>query len=213
MPTQKYMVDGERVPGTTTIISRFKESGALLWWANQEGLAGRSIRGEDSTAQKAADIGTIAHAMMECDIKGREFKPDGIAEELLDPAKKAFSAYIEWKNQTQLSLCEAEMPLVSKRYRYGGTLDTILVKGILSLGDFKTSNAIYADYLLQLSAYRNLWEENFPDRPIRGGFHLLRFSKQGDFAHHWWGELDEAWEAFKLMRQLYDFDKKLKARI
>jgi hypothetical protein len=213
MPTMKYMVNGERVPGTTTIIGRFKESGALLWWANQEGLAGRSIRGEDSAAQKAADIGTIAHAMMECDIKGKEFIKDDYPADLIPPAEKAFSAYCEWKNQTQLSMAESEMPLVSKKYRYGGTLDTILVKGVLSLGDFKTSNAIYMDYLLQLAAYRNLWEENFPDRLIVGGFHLLRFSKQGDFTHSWWGELDDAWEAFKLMRQLYDFDKKLKARL
>jgi len=38
MPTPKagyYNVKGERVPGTTTIISRFKDSGALIHWANQ----------------------------------------------------------------------------------------------------------------------------------------------------------------------------------
>jgi len=213
MPTHKYMVDGERVPGTTTIISRFKESGTLMYWANREGLQGRTLRGEDSTAVKAAEIGTIAHAMMEADIRNRTFTADGIPEQMLVPARKAFGAYREWKNQTQLRLCESEMPLVSRNYRYGGTLDAMLVKGVLSLGDFKTSNAIYMDYLIQLAAYRNLWDENFPDRPIAGGFHLLRFSKQGDFTHSWWAELDDAWEAFKLMRQLYDFDKKLKLRI
>lgn len=213
MPTQIYKVDGVRVPGTTTIISRFKDSGALLAWANREGLEGRPLRGEGSTAERAADIGTIAHLMMECDIKERKFDPTPYSDDMLTPANKAFSAYLIWKNQTQLKLCEAETPLVSKTYLYGGTLDTILVKGVLSLGDFKTSNAIYTDYLIQLAAYRNLWEENYPNRPIAGGFHLLRFSKQGDFAQHWWAELDDAWEAFKLMRELYNYDKKLKVRI
>lgn len=213
MPTQIYKVDGIRVPGTTSIISRFKDSGALLAWANKEGLEGRPLRGEGSTADRAAEIGTIAHLMMECDIKGREFVKDDYPYELIEPAEKSFAAYREWKNQTQLQLDEAETPLVSKKYMYGGTLDTILVKGVLSLGDFKTSNAIYTDYLIQLAAYRNLWEENYPERPIVGGFHLLRFSKQGDFAHHWWGELDDAWESFKLMRELYNYDKKLKARV
>ena len=38
MPTPKsgyYNVKGDRVPGTTTIISRFKDSGALIHWSNQ----------------------------------------------------------------------------------------------------------------------------------------------------------------------------------
>ena len=38
MPSPKsgyYNAKGERVPGTTTIISRFKDSGALIHWANQ----------------------------------------------------------------------------------------------------------------------------------------------------------------------------------
>jgi len=34
MPTQPYKVHGKRVPSVTTIIGRFKESGALLYWAN-----------------------------------------------------------------------------------------------------------------------------------------------------------------------------------
>jgi hypothetical protein len=177
------------------------------WDCGRKGLDYRKVR------DAAADAGTIAHEMVECDIRGKEFKADGYAPELLEPARRAYGAYCEWKRQTQLQPVETELALVSRKYRYGGTLDTMLVQGALSLGDWKTSNAIYQDYLLQLAAYRNLWEENHPDRPITGGFHLLRFSKVGDFAHHWWSELDDAWEAFKLMRQLYDYDRKLKARI
>ena len=32
---------GNRLPSVTTIIGRFKESGGLLYWANQQGLKAR----------------------------------------------------------------------------------------------------------------------------------------------------------------------------
>ena len=32
-PSEGYRIDGKRVPSVTTIIGRFKESGALLRWA------------------------------------------------------------------------------------------------------------------------------------------------------------------------------------
>src|ERR1051326_3779732 len=39
MPTQPYRTkNGKRVPGVTTILSRFKDSGGLIWWANRLAL-------------------------------------------------------------------------------------------------------------------------------------------------------------------------------
>jgi hypothetical protein len=79
--------------------------------------------------------------------------------------------------------------------------------------DWKTSNAVYSDYLLQLAAYKHLWEANHPDQPLVGGFHLCRFSKDhGDFAHHYYAELDRAWDMFKHLRAAYGFDYELKKR-
>ncbi len=104
-------------------------------------------------------------------------------------------------------------------HRFGGTLDAILVQGKLALGDWKTSNGIYADYLLQLSAYQILWEENFPDRPITGGFHLLRFSKATDdsdpvsFSHHYWSQLDVAKEQFLHLLAAFKLDKRIKSLV
>jgi hypothetical protein len=81
----------------------------------------------------------------------------------------------------------------------------ICVANGLVLLDYKTSNGVYSDMLIQLAAYKNLWEENRPDLPITGGCHLLRFAKErGDFAHHYFQELDDEWEQFLLFRQAYD---------
>jgi hypothetical protein len=90
----------------------------------------------------------------------------------------------------------------------------MLVSGKLSLGDWKSSDAIYHDYLIQLAAYGILWEENYPDRPIEGGYHLLRFAKDTpDFVHYHFGDLREAAEQFLDYRRCFDRDKSLKARV
>jgi len=109
---------------------------------------------------------------------------------------------------------ETEITLVSEAHRFGGTPDAIgYLDGKLCLLDWKTSNAVYSDYLIQLAAYKVLWEENRPQYPLEGGFHLLRFAKEhGDFSHHFYPNLDEAWRQFVLLREAYDIDKQLKKR-
>lgn len=215
-PKEGYRTaDGTRVPGTTTIIGRFKESGALLRWAWKQGREGRELYEERDTA---GEIGTAAHAMVEASIKGLDpedaLTASGLADEHKDRARGAFKAYQSWASMSRLQIIDQEMRLVSEKYRFGGTPDAIgLVNGELCLVDWKTSNGVYADYLMQLAAYRQLWEEAHPDQPLVGGFHLCRFSKEyGDFAHHFYPELGSAWEMFKHLRSAYEFDKELKKR-
>jgi len=214
MPTAKggyYTKAGERVPSVTTIISRFKESGALMNWAWRMGQEGKDYREERDAA---ANAGTLAHAMVEAWVRGIQADLAGYDADTIAKASRAFSAFEEWARQTQLKITHPETALVSERYRYGGTLDGMIVSGKLALGDVKTSNALYHDYLMQLAAYGVLWEENFPDQPITGGYHILRFSKDdGDFEHRWFGDLSDAREMFLLLRQAYDLDAKLKKRI
>ena len=211
-PTDGYRIDGERVPGVTTIISRFKPSGGLIHWAWQQGKDGKDYR---ETRDAAANAGTIAHDMVEADIYGAPFAASQYKPELIAKAEGAFKAYQEWKQQTELQIAEAELSLLSRKFRYGGTIDALFVRGSLALGDWKTSNAVYADYLIQLGAYAILWEENYPERPISGGFHLLRFSKQEhpddpiSFAHHFWSDLEIAKRQFLLYREAFDLDKRL----
>ena len=217
MPTPKagyHLADGTRVPGTTTIIGRFKDSAGLMHWAFKQGKLGKERLYEE--AEKAADIGTLAHAMVELHIKGDDphvalAEADG---DMRGKAQSAFKAYLAWEGMTKLRVIEQEMQLVSEKYRYGGTPDAIwLINNELCLLDWKTSNSVYGDYLVQLAAYRNLWEEHNPDRPLTGGFHLLRFAKEyADFAHHYYPNLDSAWRAFTLMRELYEIDRELKQR-
>ena len=72
-PRQGYRdKDGKRVPGVTTIIGRFKDSGGLLWWAFEQGKSAE--RGEINSLydkrDEAGESGTIAHALVEMFIRG-----------------------------------------------------------------------------------------------------------------------------------------------
>ena len=212
MPTPKkgYWIEGKRVPSVTTILSRYKESGGLIHWAWQMGMDGIDYR---DIRDAAATAGTAAHEMVECFIRDKEFDSNKYDSDILEKAETSYGAFRKWAGSTHLKPTETECSLISTKHRFGGTLDAMLVDDKLSLGDWKTSNAVYADYLLQLAGYAILWEENYPNLTIKGGYHLLRFDKEyGDFHHHWYANLDDEKRAFLLMRELYEIDKRTKKR-
>jgi hypothetical protein len=60
---------GNRLPSVTTIIGRFKESGGLLYWANQQGLEGKTL---DQARAEVTTPGTLAHKAVE-DLFGGHF--------------------------------------------------------------------------------------------------------------------------------------------
>ena len=205
MGTHRYKLeDGTRIPSVTTIIGRFKNSGGLLHWANEQGLQGKTL---DEARMPAAQAGTLAHEMVECELRGQPFeRPPGVDDRVMAHATAAFKVYLEWKNSSKINVLHSEVALVSEKHKFGGCLDAIgELDGRLVLIDWKTSAAVYADYLYQLAAYGILWDENYPDRAIDGGYHLCRFAKeQGDFGHHYYPSLHDEREVFLTMRNLYD---------
>lgn len=216
MPTHLYRDENnQRVPSVTTIIGRFKDSGALLYWANSEGLNGKTL---DEARIPAATAGTMAHDLVEAHLNGRpepELRGD---PEIISKAKSAFAAYRGWHDMTSLEVRHTEVPLVSNQHRFGGCLDAIgIVKSMnngLALVDWKTSNSIYSDYLYQLAAYAILWDENYPDTPITGGYHLCRFAKEeGDYSHNYYPSLESEKQTFLLMRDLYNRVKATEKRV
>jgi hypothetical protein len=223
-PSQGYYnAAGDKVPGTTTIIGRFKDSGGLIQWAYKSGREHERLVAQGKEAprhlydvvQAAADAGTIAHDMIEANILNAAYTPPASApESVLTKARNAFAQFKEWRAQTGLEIVATERAYVSERYQFGGTVDAIGrdTRGRIVLLDWKTSGAVYSDMLIQLAAYALLLEECAPEYTPEG-FHLLRVAKESaDFAHHFYGELEEAKEQFTLLRRAYDIDKRLSKR-
>lgn len=210
--------NGKRCPGVTTITGRFKDSGGLIQWAYKCGLDGIDINRARDTA---AGAGTLGHEFIDASIHERAPVLPSASElgmndpeyaEAIERARTSFAAFEDWRKTTHLEIVRTEFPLVSELHRFGGTPDALArVGGKLTLLDWKTSNSVYSDYLIQLGGYDLLCAEHGLG-PLEGA-HLVRFGKEfADFHHHFWGRsvLNAAGEAFLLMRQLYDYDAALK---
>lgn len=209
--------DGKRIPSVTTILGRFKDSGALMHWAFKQGQEGKQHLYEDR--DKAATCGTLAHEMIEVHVNGYDHLGllKGVDEDIKVKALNAYHMAMDWMADSKIEIISKwqEIQMISEKYQYGGTPDAIgrNSKGELCLLDWKTSNGVYSDYGLQLAAYAQLWNENYPDEPLTGGFHICRFSKDHpDFSHHFYRELDIEWLQFELLRKAYAQDKAIAKR-
>lgn len=222
MPTAKagYRVNGTKVPSVTTVISRFKDSGALLSWAFNQGQACErgEITGLYDKRDEACSAGTLAHLMVEKHINW-EPAPDlsEYPSEIVTQAQRGFENYLQWQSDNRIEIIHQELQMVSESHRFGGCPDAIGInsKGNRVILDWKNSSSgPYVDWILQLAAYKILWEENHPKELIDGGYHSLRFSKENaDFHHSYWQELQDAEEQFLLFLKAYELDKKLKKRL
>jgi hypothetical protein len=210
-----YLRDRTRVPAVTTIAGWAGDKNGIINWAKRIWYAGGAagIPFEDVYTPEA-DIGTLVHELIEAEIHGLAHPK--IAAEFRKPVAAAFEAWREWMENSQIVVVATELPLVSEVHRFGGTLDAVLRdrKGRLAIGDWKSSKAVYGEYLRQVAAYGILWDEHHPEEAITGGFHIMRFSKEhGDLEHRHYPELDDARELFLMLRQAYDLDARVGKRV
>ncbi|MFZ9767173.1 MAG: hypothetical protein ACO3C4_01615 [Candidatus Limnocylindrus sp.] len=220
------LASGEKVPSVTTVL-KFKDPGPLVQWAYKQGREHgyREGRGEPAPSSlyeqqdKILSIGTAVHEMCEVYVKGGDPKKHlstiAPADDptWLSSVMSGYGAFESWVAQSKLEIVDCEVVVISEEYRYAGTLDFLgRLNGKLVLGDFKTSNSVYAEYLAQMAAYAQAYTET-TGNVIDGGYHLLRFAKEnGDFAHHFYPDLADGLDLFLSFRRAYDVMEKLKKR-
>lgn len=220
-----YTKAGKRVPSVTEVLGKFKNAAPLVGWAFKKGFesgtaASKGLpapRSAYAEAEEAAKSGQIAHDLIECHILGKPYEYDG--KKPLPQVKlrgeNAFENAKKWLTGSCITIIDTETSLVSDKYGFGGTRDA---RGKTPdernrLLDWKSSNAVYADYLIQLAAY-DLLAEECEGITFDGGYDILRFDKEyGDFAHHHFHDLTDAKKAFLLMVELYPLVVKLEDRV
>lgn len=169
--SHRYKLDGEWVPGVTTLIKKGLPKPAIPYWAAKtvaehvadhpdlveevKRLGGRGPAVaylKEIPWQKRNDAavrGTNVHALAERLVHGEEVAvPEHLAEYV--------SGYVAWLDTTDLEPLWTETPVASRQWQYAGTLDLIAtVGGETWLLDVKTSSGVYGDMALQLAAYAN----------------------------------------------------------
>lgn len=149
--------DGEKVPGVTTILGILNKP-ALIHWAWDLGTKGIDYR---KYRDDKADIGTLAHSMVIAHLKKEQVDTSDYSANQINLAETCFLKYLEWEGQHKIEPILTEQPLISEKYKYGGTLDCYCnLDGILTLLDFKTGKAIYGEFFYQLGGYKELLIEN-----------------------------------------------------
>lgn len=201
-----YTRDGALVPGVTTITNMLAKP-ALVVWANRLGLEGVDT---NKYVDKAANIGTCAHYLVQCHLSGEEPDLSNFTPQEVSMAKNALSKYLEWEKQFTVSPLLLETPLVSELYKFGGTIDCYAkLNGEPWLLDFKTGKAIYDEMFTQVAAYRALLHEN--GYSVSGGVAILRIGRDESegFEYRVIGEeeLSRQWEIFKHLLAIYYLKK------
>ncbi len=196
---------GIRVPGVTTILSVLNKP-ALIHWAWNLGIEG--IDYKKFVDDKAA-IGTLAHDMALCHVKGQESDTSEYSKAQIDLAETCFLKYLDWESQHTMEPVVTEEALVSEKYQYGGTADNYcILDGIPTLVDYKTGKAIYPEMFFQLAAYVNLLKEN--NYPVERAM-ILRMGRNEmeGFEVKEMSDLKKEWQVFQNCAKIYTLKKQI----
>ena len=116
--------------------------------------------------------------------------------------QNSIKAFLKWENENNVQWLESEKKIYSKQYEYAGTLDAeAMVNGELAIIDFKTSNGIYDEYCLQVSAYKQAREEE-TGQDYKKCF-IVRIGKDGELEVKEIKELDRHFKAFLGCLEIY----------
>ena len=190
----KYQVNGSEVMGVTGALSVIAKP-ALMQWAVNEALSyvraqvlpgigydeiqlnailTKAKLAHRARKEEAADFGTLVHNWIENYIKGK--KPGPLVNPLLNQAVRIFT---NWAEQNKVTFTDSERIIYSKKHNYAGKCDFLCeIEGQKYLGDIKTSNSIYDEYGLQVSAYRLALEEETGVK--YDGMMIIRVPKKED---------------------------------
>lgn len=155
---QKYATkNGEYVPGVTTVLGILNKPFLMKWYYD---CGVKGIKPED-VRDAAATVGTAAHFMCECWLTLKNPRFIGYEQEVIDKASISFDKFKRFWQGEGFTLSSSEDQMVSETHKYGGTADIVAFdkQENYILIDIKTSKSIYDDYVLQLGAYKRLWNE------------------------------------------------------
>lgn len=202
-----YLQDGTQVPGVTTILGVVSKP-ALYRWYNRMGLQGIDTA---KYVDVAANIGTVAHYLIECDIAGRVPDTSEYAPAEVNQAENGYLRWLDFKKGLDFVPIASEYQLVSEEHRYGGTLDVYCkIEGKYTVLDIKTSGSgIYPEMRVQAVAYARMLQEN--GKPVENIL-IVRVGKDenGGVETAEVGDWEKHFDFFLTARKLYELQKAIK---
>jgi hypothetical protein len=198
--------NGDRVPSVTTILSILNKP-ALLEWAWKCGCDGLDYK---AVRDNAADIGTLAHYLIMCHLKGQEADTSEYSAQDIAQAETCLIKYGDWEKENPIEPVLVEEALVSEEYGFGGTIDCLAkLNDNLVLIDHKTGKGIYPEMFYQLAAYETLLKEHGHQITSARILRIGRDENEG-FEQRIMTDLSKQWELFKHCLEIYRLQKEVK---
>lgn len=159
---ERWYLDGtQEVPSVTWVAGCYPKGIAFYKW-----LADKGWDEAESIKQAAGDKGSKVHQAIEDALLGKEVmmdakypNNDGEEEELTLEEYTCLVSFKDWFNEVQPKTIKTEFVVFNKTDNYAGTVDYLCKIGDETwLIDFKTSQSVWTEYELQVSAYRKALE-------------------------------------------------------
>lgn len=177
-----------------------------------------SICAEAETAHNrmrdaAGDAGSAIHDLIEKHLKGEPYTIP-----MTEPTMNGMSAFLKWKEQTDVEILEVERLIYSEQYFYCGKTDIVGRRNSkLLIGDFKTGNSAgYEKEWYQLAGYAVAIEEETGDK-IEEGLIVHIDKKTGRFTEYVIpldDDMKHAWKAavvhYKNLKRVRNLVKEMK---
>lgn len=159
--TKYYAQDGAEVPSVTTVIGNNLgwNKNMLIAWTKKKAL--KEGIDSDTIVKESSEIGTLTHYLCENRINNTIPDISTYPKDHLIKAKNGYLGFCDWEAFWKPTrYVHSEVSLVSEQYRFAGTIDIVAEKnGGTHLLDIKTSNHIHPEMVIQLAAYKRLYEE------------------------------------------------------
>ena len=200
--------DGAVVPGSTTI------SGTIGWnkqvlvnWANRMGREGIDTK---KFKDDKAEIGTLGHAFSIARLTGETVDTDDYSKNQIKSAENSLASFDNWLKEHIVEPVLMETPIVSERYRFGGTPDIYgKVDGVYEVIDIKTGSGIYPEHYIQTASYKQLLiESGNPVDRVR----ILNIPRTDNecFDDKIVPHIDSYWSIFLHLLDIYYINKSIK---
>lgn len=132
------------------------DGGVALSYGNVAEIIKSADRQPDRLKDAAADLGTRVHEAIDAFVLGK----DPVLDE---DSIVGFTNFVNWMTAEKIRIISGDIPVASPEWGFGGRLDAVGVnaKDQIIILDWKTSNALRAEYPLQVAAYAIAFQEMY----------------------------------------------------
>lgn len=205
-----YFIDKKPFASVTTILSVIDKPALRRWYGEQVYMAmlkNPAMKKEEAMAaafsmnKSALSRGTTVHSMVEAYKAGHKVEEAHIPDQFKGYAK-SFYTFID--QHPQIRIIEQERTVVSKKYRYAGTLDMLAKMNDTdapTIIDVKTGKDIYAEAFIQTSAYQNALME---DGTAAHSIAVLLLQEDGTYKFQVKTDFERQFAAFLACQQIWE---------